>query len=61
MFKNYPNILAYKSALNNGNFVLQDKIVIKNGDNYDIKSRECPHRGYLMHEPRTSNIYVVKF
>lgn len=51
MFKKHPNVLAYKSALNNGNFVLQDKIVIKNGDNYDIKSRECPHRGYLMHEP----------
>lgn len=51
MFKLRPNVFAYKSALENGNFVLQDKIIIKNNDTYEIKSRECPHRGYLMHEP----------
>jgi hypothetical protein len=51
MFKNPPNIFAHASALNNGNFVLQDKIIIQNNNQYDIKSRECPHRGYIMHEP----------
>jgi nitrite reductase/ring-hydroxylating ferredoxin subunit len=51
MFKKQPNVFAHVSALKNGNFVLQDKIIIKNDDSYDIKSRECPHRGYLMHEP----------
>ena len=51
MFTITPKIFAHVSAMKNGNFVLQDKIIIKNGDAYDIKSRECPHRGYLMHEP----------
>jgi phenylpropionate dioxygenase-like ring-hydroxylating dioxygenase large terminal subunit len=51
MFKKKPNIFAHTSALNNGNLVLYDKIVIKNQDGYDIKSRECPHRGYQMHQP----------
>jgi hypothetical protein len=51
MFKKSPNIFSHVSALNNGNFVLHDKIVIKNGNSYDIKSRECPHRGYIMHMP----------
>lgn len=49
MFKKSPNVLTHISALQNGNFVLQDKIIIKNGEEYSIKSRECPHRGYLMH------------
>jgi hypothetical protein len=51
MFKKSPNIFSHVSSLNNGNFVLHDKIVIKNGESYDIKSRECPHRGYIMHTP----------
>lgn len=51
MFKNYPNVFGHTAALNNGNLVLHDKIVVKNGNTYDIKSRECPHRGYLMHTP----------
>jgi hypothetical protein len=51
MFKNYPIIYAHVSAMSNSNFVLQEKIIVKNGEEYDIKSRECPHRGYLMHEP----------
>jgi nitrite reductase/ring-hydroxylating ferredoxin subunit len=51
MFKKSPNVLAHISALHNGNFVLEDKIIIKNGEEYSIKSRECPHRGYLMHNP----------
>lgn len=51
MFKKSPNIFAHTSALSTGNFVLHDKIIIKNGNIYDIKNRECPHRGYLMHTP----------
>lgn len=51
MFKNFPNILAHTAALKNGNFILEDKIVIKNNNQFSIKSRECPHRGYLMHNP----------
>jgi phenylpropionate dioxygenase-like ring-hydroxylating dioxygenase large terminal subunit len=51
MFKTQPNVFAHISAMKNGNFVLHDKIIVKNGNLYDIKNRECPHRGYLMHEP----------
>jgi nitrite reductase/ring-hydroxylating ferredoxin subunit len=51
MFKNSPNIFAHTSGLKDGNLVLHDTIVIKNDNTYCIKSRECPHRGYLMHEP----------
>lgn len=59
MFKIRPNIFAHKSALDRGNFVLEDKIIIKNEDSYEIKSRECPHRGYLMHEPGDMVNHVV--
>lgn len=51
MFKVKTNVLAHISALKNNAFVLQDKIVIKNNNVYEIKSRECPHRGYQMHTP----------
>jgi nitrite reductase/ring-hydroxylating ferredoxin subunit len=51
MFTNPPNIYAHKSALNNGNFVVEDEIIFKDGENYSLKSRECPHRGYIMHTP----------
>lgn len=51
MFKNPPQIYAHISALTNGNLVLHDKIVVKNNNQIDIKNRECPHRGYLMHTP----------
>jgi nitrite reductase/ring-hydroxylating ferredoxin subunit len=51
MFKNRPNVYAHKSALKNGHFVVNDKIVFNNDGNYTIKSRECPHRGYTMQEP----------
>jgi len=59
MFKKSPNVLAHVSALQNGNFVLQDKIIIKNNSEYEIKSRECPHRGYLMHNPGDMVNHVV--
>lgn len=51
MFKNYPQIYAHNSALNNGNFVTEDKIVCKDNSVLSLKSRECPHRGYIMHTP----------
>jgi nitrite reductase/ring-hydroxylating ferredoxin subunit len=50
MFNNPPSIYAYKSALNNGHFVVEDEIIFKNDNTYCLKSRECPHRGYLMQE-----------
>jgi len=51
MFNNPPNIYAHCSALNNGNFVVQNDIIFKNENEYSLKSRECPHRGYTMYEP----------
>lgn len=51
MFNNSPNIYAHSSALNNGNFVVQNDIIFKNENEYSLKSRECPHRGYTMYEP----------
>ena len=51
MFKNQPKIYAHKSALNNGNFVVGEAIILKNNNKYNLKSRECPHRGYIMHAP----------
>lgn len=59
MFKIFPNIYAHISALKNGCFVLEDKILIKNNDSVDVKSRECPHRGYLMHNPGDVVNHVV--
>jgi nitrite reductase/ring-hydroxylating ferredoxin subunit len=51
MFKNPPNIYAHSSALQNGHFVTEDEIIFKKDEKYSIKSRECPHRGYIMQEP----------
>jgi hypothetical protein len=51
MFTNPPQVYAHKSALNNGNFVTEDKIIFKDNTGYSLKSRECPHRGYMMHTP----------
>lgn len=51
MFTNPPQIYAHKSSLNNGNFVVEDEIIFKNEKTYCLKSRECPHRGYIMHTP----------
>ena len=51
MFKNPPNIYAHVSALKNGHFVVEDKIIFNNNNTYSLKSRECPHRGYIMQEP----------
>ena len=51
MFVDPPQIYAHKSALNNGNFVIEEEIIFKNKDCYSLKSRECPHRGYIMHTP----------
>lgn len=51
MFKKIPNIYAHNSALKNGNFVVEEEIIFKNDNQYSIKSRECPHRGYVMQEP----------
>jgi hypothetical protein len=48
MFNNPPSIYAHKSALNNGHFVVEDEIILKNDNTYSLKSRECPHRGYIM-------------
>jgi nitrite reductase/ring-hydroxylating ferredoxin subunit len=51
MFENPPQFYAHKSALNNGNFVTEDEIIFKDDKTYTLKSRECPHRGYIMHTP----------
>lgn len=51
MFRNPPNIYAHVSALKNGHFVVEDQIIFNDNNNYTIKSRECPHRGYIMQEP----------
>jgi nitrite reductase/ring-hydroxylating ferredoxin subunit len=51
MFKSTPRIFAHSSALKNGHFVTEDKIVFNNNGEYSLKSRECPHRGYIMQEP----------
>ena len=51
MFIDPPQIYAHKSALNNGNFVIEEEIIFKNKNCYSLKSRECPHRGYIMHTP----------
>ena len=51
MFVDPPQIYAHKSALNNGHFVTKDVLILKDNDQYSIKSRECPHRGYVMQEP----------
>lgn len=50
MLKSYPNIFAHESSCRHGNFVLQDRIIIK-GLDFQTRSRECPHRAYLMHKP----------
>lgn len=61
MFRNKPNILAHVSALKDNNFVLQESIIVKNNDVYDIKNRECPHRGYLISNPgETLNVLSCK-
>jgi nitrite reductase/ring-hydroxylating ferredoxin subunit len=51
MFNNPPNIYAHVSALKNGHFVTEDQLILNNNGEYSIKSRECPHRGYLIQEP----------
>ncbi len=51
MFKIKPNVLAHVSALKHNNFVLQDSIIVRNQNSYDVKNRECPHRGYLIGNP----------
>lgn len=51
MFTNPPQIYAHRSALNKGNFVAEDKIICKDDSGVRLKSRECPHRGYIMHTP----------
>lgn len=51
MFNNPPLILAHKQSCQHGNFVTPDKIIVRDNDSYALKSRDCPHRGYLMHEP----------
>lgn len=51
MFNNPPQIYGHKSALKNGNFVIEEGIILKSDNEYTLKSRECPHRGYVMHTP----------
>jgi phenylpropionate dioxygenase-like ring-hydroxylating dioxygenase large terminal subunit len=51
MFINPPELYGHHSALNQGNFVTEDKIVCKDNSGVSLKSRECPHRGYTMHTP----------
>lgn len=49
MFASPPEIYAHISALKNGNFVIEDGIILKNENEFTLRSRECPHRGYIMH------------
>ena len=51
MFVCPPQLYAHRSALNNGNFVIEDEIICKDNSVYSLKGRECPHRGYTMHTP----------
>ena len=51
MFNNPPNMYAHISALKNGHFVVEDKIIFNKDGQYSLKGRECPHRGYIMQEP----------
>ena len=51
MFDKSPIIYAHSSALNNGNFVIHEDIIFKNENTYSLKTRECPHRGYIMYKP----------
>jgi hypothetical protein len=52
MFKNkVPKFFAHKESLNLGNFVLPDYILNRDGDNYNLFHRFCPHRMYPMHQP----------
>ena len=50
MFKNVPQVLAHKSALNTGSFVTPNYILSKNGDEINALSRMCPHRYYPIGE-----------
>jgi hypothetical protein len=49
MFKNPPLILAHTASCDNGNFVTEDYIIVKDQEQYTLKDRVCPHRAYLMH------------
>jgi nitrite reductase/ring-hydroxylating ferredoxin subunit len=50
MFKNPPQIYAHISALKNGHLILENGILMKHEDTVCLKSRDCPHRGYLIQE-----------
>jgi len=49
VFVDPPLILAHEVSCNFGGFVVPDKIIVKENDNYSLKARVCPHRGYVMH------------
>ena len=49
MFNNPPKILAHKSSLTSGNFVLPEYILNKGKDGVNLFHRYCPHRMYPLH------------
>lgn len=49
MFDRLPKIIAHVSALNKGNFVLNEYILNKTGDSVNLLKRYCPHRMYPLH------------
>lgn len=50
MFKSPPRFYGHKSIVEDGNFVLYDKILNKTGDDISLFHRHCPHRMYPMHK-----------
>lgn len=59
MFDVVPKVLAHKSVVDNGNFVIPDFILNKNGDGVSLFHRFCPHRMYPLHNPgeHVQNVY----
>lgn len=51
MFKNkFPKIFAHTSALRGGNYVTNDYILNRSGDDVRLLNRFCPHRMYPLHD-----------
>jgi len=51
MFIYTPKIFAHESCTANGNFVTPEIILNKNGTDYNLFHRFCPHRMYPLSEP----------
>jgi hypothetical protein len=51
MFDKPPKILAHKSALDKGNFVIPEYILNKGETSTNLFHRHCPHRMYPLAEP----------